>query len=390
MKICLICPQTPFLEYISFPPINLLYLSSYLKKYRYNDVQIIDLNITNDIPPADIYAITATTPQFPYALELKQKLDGITIIGGAHATADPLSCNTFDKIIVGDGEKAIIQCIEDIEKNNDKHVYIGTQIANLDDVPMPNRREIDRENYRYFIDDVQSTIMITSRGCPYDCYFCQKINNINRNVRFHSNKYVLKELQDIIDCGYDGVYFEDDIFTMRKDLEYLSTMLKKMAWRCQIRPDEKIKNIRILGKMGCRHASIGIESGSQKLLDIVNKKVELKDTISVVKECKSQNIKVRAYIIIGLPSETHETIRETIEFLKMIEPDSIGIGTFIPYPGTYIYNHMKLFDIKIEERDYKKWYFRSGNGKYNCVVSTSGLTSDEILKYRDEIDKEFN
>lgn len=387
MKINLISPQTPFLEAIAFPPLNLLYLDSYIKKYGYTDTKIVDLNISTKIPEADVNIISATTPQFPYALSLLPKIKGVNIIGGAHASADPKSCGGFDKVVIGNGENCIIKCMKDIEINAVRHTYIGTQIPNLDDLPMPDRSVLDVNKYEYYIDGKLSTIAMTSRGCPYRCLFCQKMNE---GVRFHSTKYVLKEIEHIIGCGYQGIYFEDDIFTMRKDLTELSCTLRYISWRCQIRPDENIRKIRTLANGGCTDVSIGIESGSQKILDIVNKKADITKVKHLMQVCKKNGIKVRAYIIVGLPGENHQTINATIEFLRETEPESVGVGTFIPYPGTYIYQNILNFDIKIEEPDYTKWFFRAGRGKYNCVVSTSGLTSEEILQYRDMIDKEFN
>lgn len=397
MKICFISPQTPYLENITSPPLNLLYLNSYLRMYGYDDTHVIDLNIErkDNIPEADIYAISATTPQFPYALELIELpiiRSGKTIIGGAHATSLPYSCNMFDKVIIGDGEIALLQCLDDIKNGIEKHTYIGSQEANIDNFPMPDRNDIDISKYKYFIDDKLSTIAITSRGCPFSCSFCS--NSIgNKNVRFHSTEYVLEEFRHLISCGYEGVDFQDNVFTMRNDLLQLGKVLRKMGWRCQIRANEKIDKISLLEKIGCRHVLSGIESGSQKILDIVNKRIDIRKVPHLVKECKSRGIEFRALIIVGLPGETHDTVHETIEFLRNIEPDSVGIGTFIPYPGTYIYNNMEKFDIKIEkgyEKDYKKWFFRTRRGEYDCIVSTSGLTSREILEYRNKIDREFN
>lgn len=387
MKISLVAPQTPFLEAISFPPLNLLYLNSFLKMNGYKDTQIVDLNITGDVPQADVYIITATTPQFPYALDILKNIDGTAIIGGAHVTADPESCVSFDKIVVGDGEYALLQCLSDIKAGISRHEYTGVPVSNLDSLPMPDRNDIDPDNYKYYIDDKPSTIAMTSRGCPYNCYFCTKRHG---KVRFHSTEYVLKELRHIRDCGYGGVYFEDDIFTLRKDLPELAEETRRFAWRCQIRPDENIQNIGLLSRMGCSHVSIGLESGSQKILDIVNKKADVKRVRDLIRECRVHDIKIRLYMIVGLPSETHETVRETVEFLRDVEPDSVGVGTFVPYPGTHIHSHMDKFDIRLEEKDYRKWYFRAGSSKYECVVSTSGLTAKEILDYRDKIDKEFN
>lgn len=394
MKVCMISPPTPFLEFYGFPPISLLYLSSYIKKYGYVS-QIIDLNISNEIPNADIYAISATTPQFPYAKELLPKLKeinpySVTIIGGAHATHVPDDCKDFDRIIIGDGEKALLQSLEDIENGINNHIYLGEQIEDLDSLPMPDRQCIDINNYHYNINGEISTLMMSSRGCPYSCLFCQNSSKTDKNVRFHSNQYVIKEIESIKKCGYKGIYFTDDMFTLRRNLLELKPYLENMSWQCQIRPDEKISNIQTLEKMGCYHVGIGLESGSQKILDIVNKQSKIENIPKVISECKNNNIKVHPYLILGLPSESHETIKETIEFLRMIEPDSVGISIFVPYPGTYIYNHLDQFDIKIEDTDYKKWYFRGGKEGYNCVVSTSELTSKDILKYRNDIDKEFN
>ena len=391
MKICLLSPPTSFLEYNGFPPLNLLYLSSFIKENGYYNVQIIDQNITEEIPVVDVYAITATTPQFPFAVELLPKLkelnpNSVTIIGGSHATSDYISCYQFDKIIIGDGEVAIIECLKDIHVKSNKHVYIGKQILDIDKIPMPDRKLVNG-NYNYRINGELSTLQMTSRGCTFNCHFCFKKH---KNVRFHSNQYVIKEIENIKECGYKGIYFMDDIFTLRKDLLDLGSFLEDISWQCQIRPDEKLENIRKLGKMKCSRVSIGLESGSQQILDSVNKKVKLRGIFDVIKECKKQNIKVHPYIILGLPGENHDTVRETIDLLRRIEPDSVGISIFVPYPGTYIYNHIDQFDIKIEETDYRKWNFRGGNGGYNCVVSTEGLTREDILKYREEIDKEFN
>lgn len=396
MKICLLSPPTHFLEFTGFPPLSLLYLDSYLNTHNYTDTQIFDLNISNKIPKADAYIISTTTPQFPYAKELLPKLkelnhNSTTIIGGAHATAMPDDCEDFDKVIIGDGEKALLQCLEDIKNNiPNKHLYIGEEIRNLDELPIPNRYKININDYKYHIDGELSTLQMTSRGCPYSCLYCQNGSRINRTVRLHSNKYVMNEIQDIKNCGYKGIYLMDDMFTLRRNLLDLKPYLEDIAWQCQIRPDEKLSNIQTLGKMECYRASIGLESGSQKILDLVNKQAKLKDVPKVIEECRKNNIKVHPYLILGLPSESHETIKETIEFLRTIEPDSVGISIFVPYPGTYIYNHINEFDIKIEETDYRKYNFRGGNGGYNCVVSTSKLTREDILKYREDIDREFN
>lgn len=391
MRICLISPPTNFLEYTGFPPLSLLYLSSYIKTNGYNDTEIIDLNVTDKIPVSDTYIITATTPQFPNALKLLSKLkelnsNSVNIIGGAHASAVLNDCKDFDKVIVGDGEKAIIQCLKDIEIDIQKHIYVGEQISDIDTIPMPDRKSVNG-NYNYRINGDLSTLQMTSRGCTFNCHFCFKKY---RNVRFHSNQYVIKEIEDIKKCGYKGIYFMDDIFTLRKDLLELKPCLYKLSWQCQIRPDEKIANIQKLGKMNCNRVSIGLESGSQHILNTVNKRVNLNGIFDVVKECKNQNIKVHPYIILGLPGENHDTVKETIDLLRKIEPDSVGISIFVPYPGTYIHNNIDQFDVKIEETDYRKWNFRGGNGGYNCVVSTSGLTRKDILEYREKIDKEFN
>lgn len=396
MNICLLSTPTNFLEFNGFPPLPLLYLDSYLNDHGYTDIHIIDLNITNIIPEADIYAISATTPQFPDAIQLLSELKKLnsnptTIIGGAHATSKPEDCKEFDKVIVGSGEIALIKCLKDIEsKNNNKHIYTGEDIKNLDEIPIPSRQKIDSTKYKYYIDGELSTSQMTSRGCIFSCLFCQNSSKTDKTVRFHSNEYVLNEIQDIKNCGYRGIYFMDDMFAIRKDLLDLKSELSTLKWQCQIRADEKLNNIIKLGKMKCFRASMGLESGSQNILNLVNKRLNLSKVPEVIKECKKNDIKVHPYLILGLPSESHKSIEETIEFLRMIEPDSVGISTFVPYPGTYIHDHIEQFDIKIEDNDHKKWHFRGGNGGYNCIVSTSELAREDILKYREDIDREFN
>jgi len=143
-----------------------------------------------------------------------------------------------------------------------------------------------------------------------------------------------------------------------------------------------------LRESGCVEVGIGIESGSQRILDIVNKGTKVEKNMEIVKLCRSLGLRVKGFCMVGLPGENRESIRQTADFLREADLDDIDVTIHTPYPGSLIYENRGKFDIAFED-DYGHAWYKGRPGSYRSLVSTSSLTSAEILKIRDELEARY-
>lgn len=398
MKITLINPDSPFLiNSKTFPPLGICYISSYLKKYGYNP-QIIDLAGGRGIGSIDasIVGISSTTPQYPEALKILYKLrmtglETLYVIGGPHASCNPETSLDFDISVVGEGEQAMLDIARDYPADFPSRFMHQPFIENIDTIPFPDRESIDIHSYQYFIDDQPATTIITSRGCPYACGFCTSI--WGRKVRMHSADYVINEIKEVQHLGFSAIMFFDDILILdKKRLFKICEHLKKekIVWRCFVRAnlvsDEILK---VMAESGCKEVGIGVESGSQKVLDIVNKGTTIEQNTKTIELAHKYGIRAKAFIIIGLPSESKETIAETEQFLEATKPDDLDVTIYSPFPNTPITNNPKNYDISFGKLDYRYSFFKGIPGQYHSQVSTSSLSAEQIVEARDRIEQRF-
>ena len=147
----------------------------------------------------------------------------------------------------------------------------------------------------------------------------------------------------------------------------------------------------ILEKMrssGCLEVGIGIESGSQRILNTVNKGETVKKNMAAIKMCHKVGIRIKGFFVVGLPGENEESIRETEKFLEEADLNDMDITIFSPYPGSHIYKNKKNFDIHFKD-DYEHAWYKGRPHDYHTTISTSALSSDDILRIRDDLEKRF-
>lgn len=400
MKVVLINPPSPFLiDQKAFPPLGILYIAAYLRE---NDieVEVIDLaNQENHLEEAlvkvkgDFIGVTATTAQYPYARRIKdiikQQNPGIpVIVGGAHPSSTPERClnDGFDRVIAGEGEKALLKVVK--ENYREKLIKIP-YINDIDSIPFPARDLVDLKTYGYDIEGGKATTIITSRGCPFKCAFCSK-DVWQRKVRFHSVNYVFNELKEII-SKFEIRYFLflDDIFNLSKrrfiDLCQRIAPLK-IKWRCYVSTRTMdMEMLEAMKEAGCIEVGIGIESGSQKILNIANKGTTVEKNTEFVLRCKEIGLIVNAFIMIGLPGETYETIEATKRWMEKVRPDKFGFNIFMPYIGTPIYNNIRDYDLKILDIPEEYSWVKGRQEEYRCFVATKELSAQEILRLFKEL-----
>lgn len=391
MNICLINPPSPWLKnQTAFPPLGLLYLAAKIRNNHPDKiVKIIDygiaLNYYKGMPKSDIIGITASTPQYNIARGIRDRINTeqprcAVVLGGSHATYAMNGDNDgFNFVFKGDGEYSLNSYI------NHRFPFIEqnaiTQPIDLDVLPKPARDLINLSDYKYYIgrDNLPATTIITSRGCPYSCAFCAKLDN---HVRYHSAEYVCAEIDEIIDVhGFNNLLFLDDCFALKRDrLRKICehTKARNVKFRCYIRPDTPFEVLDMLKDSGCVEVGMGIESGSQEILNIIGKKTTVEQNIKTVKYCESIGLCVNAFLMIGLPEETENTSRQTVEWAKQAKPSKFGYNIYVPYPGSDIYNNINNYPIWIHEMPNEKAITKGDPETIESFVSTPSLSRSQI------------
>lgn len=391
MKICLVAPPSPFLldDKVN-PPLGVLYVAAALK--RKHEVIVHDGSI-KEIPQGfDAYGVSITTPQFPIAVEILKWLRYFenkpkVIAGGPHATVDPESCIDagFDSVVMDAGERGLELAIE----HNLKVVS-----APWDGMLHPDRSLINLHDYRYSIEGVPATTVMTTRGCPYKCGFCCKVN---KQVKIYPAEFVLEELRDLhFNHGFNAFMFFDDIFVLnKKRAETILKEIKKwnIIFRCFVRADIALRHgkefFELMKEAGCREVGLGVESGSDKILRVINKGEGSHEIKAGIKLIRSAGIKVKGFLVVGLPSESKETIQETINFLEETEIDDIDISLYQPYKRTAIFDNREKYDVNWDILDLRNSWYKGTPGEYQSNAWTSGLGREELVQAREHIEAKF-
>lgn len=361
MRVALINPGTNP-QFAVQEPLNLGFIASYLQAHDV-EVMIIDELSGDDVMRSlvhygpDIVGITATTPLIPDAYRIADwcREKGIyTVIGGVHATVLPEEALQHADIVVkGEGEIAML----DIVRNNNISGRIIQRpfIRDLDEIPPVDRRLMNmdfylrtkdrlQETYLYFVPaHVPTAAMLTSRGCPYDCVFC---HNIWRGMpyRLNSAQRVVSEMKDLIALyGVKAIFFiEDNLFLNKNRLREICTLIKQekidIIWGGNARVDGiDAEILAIAREAGCRQVTFGFESGSQRILDVLNKKTTVQQNKKAIELCRHAGIIPQGTLMIGNPTETREDLDETVKFVQENNIESVGVCLTTPYPGTKLW-----------------------------------------------------
>lgn len=393
MKVALVWPKTPFLiDPFVHPPLGLWYLWSTLERDGH-EVEFFDLN-ADPIPTGfDAYLVSGTTPQAGEMRKLPLILDGRTIVGGPHATLFPEQMMVwgYDAVVVGEGEEYINRVLEGWESRIFRAPRIGTGASrkSIDDIPFPNRSQAHR--YHFEVGEREAATMFTSRGCPYRCGFCSHAIWGGKLVQ-RSAENVYEEVCQLHDLGYRAVMFFDDTFTIdpRRLVEVCSQLGNiDMLWRCFIRADTVDgESLLRMARSGCVEVGIGIESGSQKILDIINKGTTVEQNSQVVQWCKDVGIVVKAFLILGLPGESRETIEETRRWILDNQPNKLDLVFFTPYPQTPITLRPQDYDIQWHYDDFGACIYKTHPDEFRALTWTSQITQKELEDARRDIIRE--
>jgi radical SAM superfamily enzyme YgiQ (UPF0313 family) len=409
MKTILIIPPSPFLgEQKRNPVLGIMYIASYMEKHGY-DVGMVDLRDVDEnkwmgkIPYADVYGITAATPEYPLAIKIARKLKvrdpkSLIVLGGIHATVDTKNLDPiFDRVVIGEGELSMINLLKDVEKGINKKYYVSPPIQDLDTIPFPARHLLPYDssfNPNLCVKGKMATSITGTRGCPYNCAFCASPTMWGRKVRFRSPDNVVGEIREVIE-KYNVRYFrwQDDTITVNK--KWLFELCKKMEpldiyWRANTRVNHAEKDVlEAMYRAGCYEIDYGIESVTEKVLKINNKYASVSDIYAAMRNAKEVGMKIRVFFIIGLPGQDRDEAKRIINFLEETKPDGADLSTFIPFPGCDIYNNPSKYNIEILSKDFSEYVIAVGlygdEANKRFIYKHDILTEEELKQQRWEI-----
>ena len=402
-KIALVQPDSPYLLCpLAFPNLGLMYVSSFLKNVGHS-VEIYDLTGGVSLPEieADIFGFSCQITQFKDLIEIKNKLkeknkNSIFVIGGPFPTHSPQDCLDagFDVVVRGEGELAMFNVINDFPNLKSK-IYESETFIDPNKL-FPDWEGIKPLRYRYQLMGKRCINILTKRGnCPFHCTFCAKQEYSRSPLRLRSPEHVLEEVNFLKDkFGFGSIsIFDDELFLKReRDKEILRGLHKlDMPYRCLTRSDlADLDDLKFLKETGCAEVCVGIESADQHIHDeVIKKGTTIEQDTQFVENCKKIGLQVKAYFIIGLPGESLETVNKTKDWLREVNPDNFDISVFTPYPGSDIYDNKSNYEIDWNEDKLREIWF-SGEAQYGaCAVWTPTLSSEDILRLKNEIEVEF-
>lgn len=222
-------------------------------------------------------------------------------------------------------------------------------VSNLDDLPIMDRTLLPAgANYfNPFISRYPFATTCTSRGCPGKCTFCTASAFFGKKIRFNSAEKVLEEIEYLIKMGYHEVYFRDETFSIfrKRNQVICEAIIKRgldIAWIANARAGTiEREELELYRQAGCHLIKVGVESGSQKVLDNMQKGITTGEIRELFRNLKATGIDSHAHLMLGNPGETKETVEETMKFVNEIEPTTIDYGICTPYPGSTLFEDLK-------------------------------------------------
>jgi radical SAM superfamily enzyme YgiQ (UPF0313 family) len=364
----------------------------------------------------DILCISSTTLGIrnanTFAMEAKRVIPSLkVVVGGPHITAAPLETmerfSSFDIAVIGEGELTLAELLRALSTGNTLSAVQGLIfregnnlintgrrpfIKDLDSLPFPAWDLLEQFPGRYMpapfkVMKLPAAILVTSRGCPNKCIFCDR-SVFGSSCHGYSAEYVVRQMSELYHrYGVREFSFEDDTFiTFRSRLrdicERLIELQLDISWTCLGRVNHvTAENLQLMRKAGCWQISFGIESGSQEILTLINKRVTLDQVRQAVRLSQEAGIRSKGFFIIGHPGESHETIKMTTDFALELPLDDISVSLMTPFPGTELYGRAAEFGEF--DPDWEKMNL------LNIVFIPHGLTRNDLVMAQKELLRRF-
>lgn len=398
-------------------PLSLAYLAAVGEKAGHQ-VRVLDFqlgehslaDVLREFKP-DVAGITAVSKDFPHAIKLMEELRGISpdmplILGGPHANAYQegiFSLSSLaDYVVLHEGEATFIDLLDAISSGRHPSEVPGIIYKDTDGkgVRTPDRpfiKDLDALPFmalhhfkvgKYYppagtFRHLPSVTMITSRGCPFKCVFCNT-DLFGKNVRLRSAGNVLDEVEEVVGrYRAREINFCDETLTINRDrmvaiCEGIMRRGLKIGWKCSTRVDRVDPELlRLMKRSGCFYIGYGVESGVQRILDKMQKGITLEQIRTAFAETRKAGINTMAYFMMNVPGETLEDIEQSIRFSREIRPTYLNFELIKPYYGTAL--RQMIVDtpgIAVNEDLWEKWdHYSAGN---HLFYVQEGVPEDKL------------
>ena len=409
--------QQPTKELVVIPPLpptDLMYLAAVAEQEGL-EAKIVDYSQGGDLEKdlkefkPDYLVANVATPTFKNdisVMTIAKEIcpDIVTIAKGAAFLTVAFEVMYFQKdldiIICGEPEETLKEIVRGNPFESIKGIYYRDDIRvkftgarpfieDLDNLPFPARHLVDNNLYRRPDNNKVQAVIKVSRGCPFHCFFCLATPVSGAKVRKRSPENIVAEIRECVEkYGITNFVFWSDIFNIDKEwtLDLCQKIIDsglKITWSANTRADTADEEMaQKMYESGCRLVSIGVESGSQEMLDKIGKKITLDDVRLTVKIFKKAGIKIYNYFVIGLPWEDEDTVEDTIDFAIELDSDFISFYTATPLPGTRFYDYAKANRLIDSDTSFSSAYFYPS-------VNTHYLSKDKVFELHKKAEKRF-
>lgn len=398
MRVCLINPRSYYLENdAAYPPMGLMYLAASFEKYG-AEVSLLDLtkdehkfnrmvynNLFDEFDLIGFTCVTPNTDEVNRLIGLLPETAGV-MVGGAHPTFVERQVWAHDATsIAGEAETLVPQLLHDVdnigEKVNLQKRYIGKNTS-IYEILSPARHLVDL--YDYTPGGEKATPVYTSRGCSYDCNFCSKVTG--SEYRMMPDDRVMEEINACRGLGFNHLVIGDDNFIVNvpRAMRILQRIKDEENIKFRLNQDSRVlfKDVyKLAAEAGCTDISVGIESGSQKILDAMNKRTTVLRNEEMMKLAHEYGLNVKIYLISNFPGETLDTIKETVEFVRKTEPDKCLVSNFAPLPGSDVYNNKWKYGVNWTSPRWSDYYLVGKGGGFEPCFTTQYLTKERQKDY---------
>jgi len=412
--------------------LGLLYVAGYLREHGGYQPEIID-SIADGLDDSDLIKMMIDNPPdvvgfsvltfnlldcLDIARQIKVALPAVKIcFGGFHPSIYPRETLKFpevDYIVFGEGEitfnelvkaleqyggaelDTILEKIEGIgwkaQMTGESHINSSRKaVANLDLLSLPAHDLIDLDKYTVVLaNDANVASIQTSRGCPSKCTFCDI--RLTR-YRYRSASNILREIELLKNKGITEFFIIDDTFTInrRRVLELCHLLIDEQVnikFKISSRIDRvDFEMLLLLKKAGCYRIHYGIETGSQRLLDYLQKEITVEQIKRVVADTKRAGIEIFAYMMVGIPTETEKDINKSIALVAELKPDHVNYSICTPFPKTVLYE--QFLSQNLGQEDYWQQFANNPSPNFKIRTINTHFTEEELRVIQDKALRSF-
>lgn len=283
-------------------------------------------------------------------------------------------------MVRGEIENVMGWILDDISNGVSQRIYWKPP-PDKDHIPKPARHLVDL--HRYTPGGDAATPVYTTRGCPFNCAFCSK--TAGQTCREVPIPQVIEEVKECCtEYGFNKIVFGDDNIAIRAGrLVPLLDALRPLDISFRLNMDARHNEWMMFQKAygsGCTDISFGIESGSQKILNAMNKLTTVEKNMESIRMTRRAGMEAKAYFMVNFPGETEETVKETLRFAEQARPDKWMLSAFAPLPGSDTFIHPEKYGITSMSKNWSDYYLVGKNGQFKPCFTTEYLTGEKQVE----------